>query len=118
MTTATSPAKHQNTTADSRAEQSINTPSLYSTWRWLGGWDVVSLLPNDIKSGPAELSQCGKQLQPAQFKQDILNTYIYQIPSMCITVFWGRTVCFLVKNFMLIRSYNTGCATEFEIYFL
>jgi len=89
-TTAISPVTHQNTTADSRAEQSINTPSLYSTWRWLSGWDVVSLLPNDhIKSGPAELSQYSKQLQPGQFKEDILNTYIYQIPSMCITIFWG-----------------------------
>jgi len=36
-TTAISPARHQNTTALSHAEQSINTPSLYSTWRWVGG---------------------------------------------------------------------------------
>ena len=71
-TTAISPVKHQDTTADSSAEHSINTPYLYSTWRWLSGWDVVSLPPNDhIKSGPAELSQCGKQLQAGRSTDQI-----------------------------------------------
>jgi hypothetical protein len=39
--------------------------------------------------------QYSKQLQPGQFKQDILNTYIYQIPSMCITTFWEKSSVFL-----------------------
>ena len=39
-------------------------------------------------------------------KCNTLNTHIYQIPPMCITPLWGRTLCFLVKNRMLIQSRN------------
>jgi len=62
--TAISPIKHRDTTAYLHDEYPTNTPSLYSTCRCLGGWDVVSLLPNDhIKSGSAELSRYSKKLQ-------------------------------------------------------